>query len=120
MAWAMGSAGKTGTAAAAGGVAGVGRAAGGAAMSPLRKAADSAKSSFRDGARAAVGHTGGHIVPAPGSSPPDAAAENGPPAWARAMRQRQTLSTSASLAAHTVRSGDGNGAGASIDTREKD
>jgi type IV secretion system protein TrbL len=120
MAYAMGSAGKAGAAAVAGGVAGVGRAAGGAAMSPLRKATDSTKTSFRNGARAAVGHTGGRIVPAPGSTASDPASESGPPAWARAMRQRQTLSSSASLAAHTVRSGDGNGAGASIDTREKD
>jgi len=30
------------------------------------------------------------------------------------------IAQSASLAAHTVRSGDGHGAGASIDTREKD
>lgn len=120
MAWAMGSEGKTGTAAVAGGVAGVGRAAGGAAMSPLRKAAGSAQNSFSDGARAAVGHTGGRIMPAPGAAPTDSLPEGGPPTWARAMKQRQTLSSSASLAAHTIRSGDGHGAGASIDTREKD
>jgi type IV secretion system protein TrbL len=120
MAYATGSAGKSGGAAVAGGMAGVGRAAGGAAMSPLRKAADSARSNFRDGARASVGNMGGRIVPAPGSTPPDPVPESGPPAWARSMKQRQSLGHSASLAAHTVRSGDGHGAGASIDTQEKD
>ena len=122
MAYATGSAGKTGGAAVAGGMAGVGRAAGGAAMSPLRKASEAARGNFRDGARAAVGSMGGRIIPAPGAPAhaptPDEAA--GPPAWAASMKQRQTLSHSASLAAHTVRAGDGHGAGSSIDTREKD
>ena len=89
-------------------------------MSPLRKAADSAKSNFREGARASVGNMGGRIVPAPGSTPPDPVPDSGPPAWARSMKQRQSLGHSASLAAHTVRAGDGHGAGASIDTQEKD
>jgi type IV secretion system protein TrbL len=119
MAYATGSAGKSGGAAVAGGMAGVGRAAG-AAMSPLRKAADSARSNFRDGARASVGNMGGRIVPAHGASSPDPEQTNGPPAWARSMKHRQSLGHSASLAAHTVRSGDGHGAGASIDTKEKD
>lgn len=127
MAYATGSAGKSGSAAVAGGsaavaggMAGVGRAAGGAAMSPLRKAADSAKSNFREGARASVGNMGGRIVPAPGSTPSGPQPQNGPPAWAKSMKQRQSLGHSASLAAHTVRSGDGHGAGSSIDTKEKD
>ena len=120
MAYATGSAGKSGGAAVASGMAGVGRAAGGAAMSPLRKAADSARSNFRDGARASVGNMGGRIVPAHGASSPDPEQTNGPPAWARSMKHRQSLGHSASLAAHTVRSGDGHGAGASIDTKEKD
>ncbi len=122
MAYATGSAGKTGGAAVAGGMAGVGRAAGGAAMSPLRKASEAARGNFRDGARAAVGSMGGRIIPAPGTAA-DASAggeDSGPPAWAASMKQRQTLSQSASLVAHTVRAGDGHGAGTSIDTREKD
>ena len=123
MAYATGSAGRSGGAAVAGGMAGVGRAAGGAAMSPLRAATDSARGNFREGARSAVGHMGGRIVPAPGSPPSDsgqAAGSEGPPSWARSMKQRQSLGHSASLAAHTVRAGDGHGAGSSIDTREKD
>ena len=117
MAYATGSAGKSGGAAVAGGMAGVGRAAGGAALSPLRRAADSAKGNFRQGARAAASNMGGRVASSPPSSP---ASKNGPPNWAKSMKQRQSLGHSASLAAHTVRSGDGHGAGASIDTQEKD
>jgi len=121
MAYATGSAGKTGGAAIVGGMAGVGRAAVGAATSPLRKAAQAARGSFRDGARAAVGNMGGRIVPAQGAAAEQSSTQaGGPPAWAASMKQRQTIAQSASLAAHTVRSGDGHGAGASIDTREKD
>ncbi|MBO6767368.1 MAG: P-type conjugative transfer protein TrbL [Erythrobacter sp.] len=119
MAYATGSAGKTGSAAVAGGLAGVGRAAGGAAASPLRQAAESAKAQFREGARAAVGNMGGTISSPAGSSP-SSSAPSAPPAWARSMKQRQSVAHSASLAAHTVRSGDGQGAGTSIDTKEKD
>lgn len=120
MAYATGSAGKTGGAAVAGGLTGVGRAAGGAAVSPLRKASEAARGNFRDGARAAVGNLGGRIVPAPGAAADPPAEGSGPPAWAASMKQRQTLAQSVSLAAHTVRAGDGHGAGTSIDTREKD
>jgi type IV secretion system protein TrbL len=120
MAWATGSAGRTGGAAVAGGMAGIGQAAAGVAKSPLRKAADSARANFREGARSAVSHMGGHITPAPGVSPEEQPATSTMPGWARAMKQRQSLGQAASLAAHTVRSGDGHGAGASIDMREKD
>lgn len=120
MAYATGSAGRTGGAALAGGLAGVGDAATGVATSPLRKAAESARSNFRDGARSAVSHMGGHITPAPGASAGEEPAASAMPGWAQSMRQRQSLGQAASLAAHTVRSGDGHGAGASIDMREKD
>ncbi len=120
MAYATGSAGKTGGAAIAGGMAGVGQAAAGAAASPLRKATDSLRANFRDGARSAVGHMGGHITPAPGAAAEEESAAGTMPGWARTMKQRQSLGQAASLAAHTIRSGDGSGAGASIDTREKD
>ena len=120
MAYAAGSAGKSGSAAVLGGMAGVGRATAGAAMSPLRKAAGSAKSNFREGARASIDNIGGRIIPAQGRTPSGPDPEGGPPAWAKSMKQRQSLGHSASLAAHTVRSGDGHGAGTSIDTKEKD
>lgn len=120
MAYAIGSAGKTGGSAIAGGMAGIGHAAAGVAASPLRKAAESASSNFREGARSAVSHMGGHITPAPGSGAGEQPAAGTMPGWARTMKQRQSLGQAASLAAHTIGSGDGSGAGASIDTREKD
>ena len=118
MAYAMGSAGKSGASGVASGLGAVGQAAGGAAMSPLRKAADSAKSSFREGARGAITATGGTITGGSSAAPPEA--DSGQPAWAKAIKNRQAISHSATVAAHTLRAGDGGGAGASIDTSEKD
>lgn len=120
MAYATGAAGRSGGAAVAGGMAAMGRATGGAALSPLRHAVDSAKGNFRDGARSAVGHMGGRIIPATGGSREMSGPPSGAPAWAKSMKQGQTLSASASLAAHTIRAGDSHGAGASVDTREKE
>lgn len=104
-AYALGSAGKTGAAAVAG-----------AAMSPLRKAAASLKDSYRSGGRAAVTATGGTI--SGGSTP--APEGGGSPAWAAAMKRRQTMTHGATIAAHTLRSGDGGGSGASVDLSQKD
>jgi len=114
-AYALGSAGKSGAAAVAGGV---GQAAVGAAMSPLRKAAASLKGSYRSGSRAAVTATGGTIsggAPSPSPEP-----SGGAPSWASAMKNRQTMTHGATIAAHTLRSGDGGGSGASIDVSQKD
>jgi type IV secretion system protein TrbL len=120
-AFALGSAGKTGMAAVRSGSAALGEAALGAATSPLRKASASIKQSFRDGGRAAITNTGGTIIPAPGSQPapaPDSPAP--PPAWARALQDRQAVAHGATLAAHALRSGDSSGMGASIDISQKD
>jgi type IV secretion system protein TrbL len=116
-AYALGSAGKTGGAAIAGGASAVGKTAASAAMSPLRKAAAAMKDSFRSGGRAAVTATGGTIS---GGTPAPAAESSGPPAWASAMRNRQTMTHGATIAAHTLRSGDGGGSGSSVDVSEKD
>jgi type IV secretion system protein TrbL len=117
----MGSAGKSGTAAARSGVAAAGKAAVGAATSPLRKAGEGMKQSFREGGRAAITNTGGTITPGPNTSPPPAAnPETGPPAWAKAMKDRQTMTHGATIAAHSLRSSDSASAGASIDTSQKD
>jgi len=116
-AYALGSAGKTGGAAVAGGATGVGQAAAGAAMSPLRKAAASLKDSYRSGGRAAVTATGGTI--SDGASP-SASASDDRPAWASAMKRRQTMTHGATIAAHTLRSGDGGGSGSSVDLHQKD
>jgi len=117
-AYALGSAGKTGPAAVAGAAGGVGQAAVGAAMSPLRKAAASLQDSYRSGGRAGVTATGGTI--SGGSSTPSPDAPAGAPGWASAMKNRQTMTHGATIAAHTLRSGDGGGSGASVDTSQKD
>jgi type IV secretion system protein TrbL len=122
MAYALGSAGKSGGAAVAGGARAVGEYAASAATSPLRKAGDGVKQSFREGSRDAITKTGGSIAPGPNTPPssPSAAADQGQPAWAKAMKDRQTISHGASIAAHTLKSGDSHGGGASVDTSEKD
>ena len=116
-AYALGSTGKTGGAAVAGGAAGIGKVAVGAAVSPLRNAAASIKGSYRSGGRAAVTATGGTIS---GGAPSSAPSPDGPPTWAAAMKHRQTMSHGATVATHTLRSGDGGGGGASVDVSQKD
>ncbi|OYY77766.1 MAG: P-type conjugative transfer protein TrbL [Sphingomonas sp. 28-62-20] len=121
MAYSLGSAGKSGASGVASGIGAVGQAAAGAATSPLRKAASAVKSSFRDGARGAVTATGGTITGgAPEPSEPEAKSGGAQPAWAKAMKNRQTISHGATIAAHTLRSGDGGGAGSSVDVTEKE
>ena len=118
----MGSAGKSGAAAIGSGAAAVGDAALGAAVSPLRKAGEGLQQSFREGGRSAITNTGGTITPGPNTPPPSppAAADQGQPAWAKAMKDRQTITHGATIAAHTLKAGDSHGGGASIDTSEKD
>ena len=124
MAYALGSSGKSGSAAVAGGARAVGEYAASAATSPLRKAGDGVKQSFREGSRDAITKTGGSITPAPNTPPPSphAPSDTGAdqPAWAKTMKDRQTISHGASIAAHTLKSGDSHGGGASVDTSEKD
>ena len=117
-AYALGSAGKTGAAAAAGGAAAVGRAAVGAGLSPLRNASSSLKDSYRSGGRAAVAATGGTI--SGGNPAPAPEASGGSPAWVAAMKRRQAMNQGATIAAHTLRSGDSGGSGASVDVSQKD
>ena len=124
MAYAVGSAGKSGAAAVGSGMAAVGDAAARSAMSPLHKSTDGMKQSFREGGRAAIINSGGTITGSglgpngPPAPPPSGGA--GQPAWAKAMKDRQTISHGATIAAHTLRAGDSHGGGASIDTSEKD
>ena len=121
MAYALGSAGKTGAAAVGSGMAAVGEAAVGAASSPLRNAGDGVKQSFREGSRAAITNTGGTITPGPNTPPkPPADSEQSQPAWAKAIKDRQAIGQTATIAAHTLKAGDSHGGGASVDTSEKD
>jgi type IV secretion system protein TrbL len=121
MAYSIGSAAKTGPGAVASGLGAVGQAACGAAMSPLRKSAEGLQQSFKDGARGAIPAMGGKIVPGPNALPPALDPDSGqPPAWAKAMKDRQAILHSAQIAAHTLKSGDGGGAGTTIDTSPKE
>ena len=121
MAYALGSAGKSGGAAVAGGARAVGEYAASSAASPLRKAGDGVRQSFREGSRDAITKTGGTITPVRNTPPtPPADTDQGQPAWAKAMKDRQTITHGATIAAHTLKSGDSHGGGASVDTSEKD
>jgi len=107
-AYRLGAEGKSGAAGVASGLAGVGRAAAGAATSPLRRAGEALKGGEGAGSDKASASQGGGAAPA------------GQPAWAASMKRRQAMTHAATVAAHTLRSGDGGGSGASVDTSEKD
>lgn len=130
-AYQLGASGGTGAGAVAGGMGGIARGAGSAAISPLRRAVsragDALSDSHQSGARSALGATGGKIVSAGGeaASPASSAGDGGSgsggaPGWARAMRQRQALSQGATMAAHAIRAGDSHGAGSSISLSQRD
>jgi type IV secretion system protein TrbL len=129
-AYSLGAAGQTGASGVAGGLGGVARAAGAAATSPLRRAADrsaaSMRSSFSDGARAAFEAAGGSsTMGTVGGAADDAAPSPGsggdqPPAWARRMKRSQQMSHAVSTTVHAVRSGDSHGGGSSINLSEGD
>ncbi|MCB9942787.1 MAG: P-type conjugative transfer protein TrbL [Geminicoccaceae bacterium] len=126
-AYSVGSLGKSGASGVVSGMGGVARAAGSAAASPLKrtaaKASESVKSSFAQGAKAGFGATGGSsTMGTVGSASADAATQpsGNPPAWARRMQHRQTLSHGTTMAAHAVRAGDGHGGGASVTLSESD
>ena len=80
--------------------------AGDALLSPLREAGPSLPASH-DARR----HGGGSAA---------AAAPSGPPAWAATMRRRQAVAHAATVAAHSLKSGDGGGPGVAVDLGEKD
>ena len=105
-AYARGAAGREGAAAFGGGMAKVG----GAAAAPVRKAVNRVRASYAEG-RAGSESVGG------ASGTPSAGA---PPAWAKALRRRQVLAQGTTIVAHSVRSGDGHGAGSALDTSEKE
>ncbi|MBX6178917.1 P-type conjugative transfer protein TrbL [Pseudomonas aeruginosa] len=133
-AYSLGSLGQTGAAGVASGLGGVARAAGSAAISPLKRAASSAtsqaaesvKSGFADGVRAGFGATGGTssmgtvggASAAPAAAAPTSPA--GPPAWAQRMQRRQSLNHGTTMTAHAVRSGDSHGSGSSVNLSESD
>ncbi len=133
-AYSLGSLGQSGAAGVASGLGGVARAAGSAAISPLKRAASSAtsrasesiKSSFSEGAKAGFGAGGGSSTMGTvggASAEPAAAPSNpagSPPAWAQRMQRRQTLNHGTTMTAHAVRSGDSHGSGSSVNLSESD
>jgi type IV secretion system protein TrbL len=102
-----GATGHAGLSAVAHGLGQIGSTAARAATAPLRKAGVGSGEGGRNEPVVAPG-AGGSAEPA------------GPPAWARALRRRQALGQGAMIAAHTLRSGDSQGAGTSIDTSQKE
>lgn len=107
-AYAAGGAGKSGAPAFGSGLANAARSTASGAASPLRGAAQKA------GANVSAGQAGA----AEGSKA--ARAANAPPAWATALRRRQTVTQGATITAHTLKGGDSHGAGAAPDISEKD
>jgi type IV secretion system protein TrbL len=125
-AYSLASMGQSGAGGVAAGLGGVARAAGAVAASPLKRAtaraADGIGSSFAAGARGGFGATGGSSSMGTVAGTPEAApavsAPAGVPAWAQRMQRKQTLSQGTTMAAHAIRSGDGQGAGSSINLSE--
>jgi type IV secretion system protein TrbL len=125
-AYSLGAAGQTGAASVASGIGAVAHAAGGAAISPLRRAAtrtsQAMKSSFAEGGKSAFEATGGTSTMGTigGRAAEASAPTGGPPDWARRMKRSQTMSHGVSAAAHAVRAGDSHGSGSSINLSESD
>ena len=119
-AYTLASTGKSGATGVASGLGGVARAGAGSMGSPLRRATQGLRDSYREGGRRAVETTGGEIA---GGTPPSAipaAANDRMPAWAQRMKRGQRLSHGGTAAAHSIRSGDAHGGGAAIDLTERD
>ncbi len=125
-AYSLASMGQSGAGGVAAGLGGVARAAGAVAASPLKRAtsraADSVGSSFTAGARGGFGATGGSSSMGTVAGTPEVAsavsAPAGVPAWAQRMQRKQAFSQGTTMAAHAIRSGDGQGAGSSINLSE--
>ena len=129
-AYTLGSMGQSGAAGVAAGLGGVARtagsAAGRAAMSPLRRAAASVKTSFNSGMQSGLSASGGSSTMgtvggnAGSSAASSASAAQGPPAWAQRMRRSGHSSHAIQTTAHAVRSGDGHGSGSSVNLSQGD
>ncbi|MDD9731559.1 P-type conjugative transfer protein TrbL [Mameliella sp. AT18] len=117
--YSLGSSGQSGASGVAAGFGGVAMAAGGAMTSPLRRASVGMKQSFADGGRAAIEASGGAVTGGSAAAPA-ASTQADMPDWARRMKRAQRVSHGASAAAHSIRSGDAQGGGSSIDLSEGD
>jgi len=124
-AYSLASAGRSGASGVAAGLGGVGRAAGSAAIAPVKqalgRAAGSMKDSFASGARSSFAATGGSSTQGTvggseaSAGPAGGGDSSGPPAWARRMKQNQSMAHGAQTAAQVLKSGDSHGGGHSVD-----
>ncbi|MBI1220781.1 MAG: P-type conjugative transfer protein TrbL [Rhodobacteraceae bacterium] len=117
-AYSLGAAGQTGASGVASGLASVAETGARATISPLRRAASQTggglKDSYRSGARAAFGLTGGTSGGVDAAANAAPAATDGAPAWAKRMRRSQHMTHGVQAAGHAVRSGDSHGGGSSV------
>jgi type IV secretion system protein TrbL len=60
----------------------------------------------------------GTVAGTPEATAPVASAAGAVPAWAQRMQRKQALSQGTTMAAHAIRSGDGQGAGSTINLSE--
>jgi type IV secretion system protein TrbL len=127
-AYSLGAASQSGASGVASGLGGVATASAQAAVSPLKRAAsraaDSLRSSYQAGSRAAFEATGGSVadgdVEAAAPAASSSSATDGSPAWAKRIKRSQTMSHGVQTAAHAVRSGDSHGGGSSVNLSESD
>jgi len=90
-------------------IAGGAKSAAGEAASPLRKSASNIQNSYAGGKSRASG-VGDASASSPAASQPD---------WARKMSRAQSVKSGASIAAHSIRSGDSGGSSAQINLKEE-
>jgi type IV secretion system protein TrbL len=127
--------GQSGAGAVAFGLGGVARAGAGAAVQPVRQAMSRAASALSGGVQsgrsAAWTATGGQspvdssgrAATGPSSAGPSSGSSanaGSPPEWANRMKRGQTMSHGASVAAHSVRSGDHGGGSMSVSLNQDD
>jgi type IV secretion system protein TrbL len=116
-----GAMGESALSAAASGAGGMAKAGVNAAVvNPIRRAAADLGGRFTSGARAGFEASGGATTgnATDGTAAGASESASGPPAWARRMQRGQALDKGVSTATHAIKSGDGGGAGSSVDLSE--
>ena len=115
---AMGESGLSSAVSGAGGIAKAG--VNSAVVNPIRRAAADLGGRFTSGARAGFEASGGATTggATEGAAAGASGSAGGPPAWARRMQRGQALDKGVSTATHAIKSGDGGGAGSSVDLSE--
>lgn len=119
--------GASGAGSVAAGVAGIAKAGAGAATQPVKQAmarASSALSSSQQAGRSAAWTATGGGRPSsatsPGRAPTADSSASSAPEWANRMKRGQAMSHGASMAAHSVRSGDHGGGSMNVSLNQDD